>query len=327
MRNFYEILQVKRDATKEEILDAYRRRVLETHPDRGGNPIEFQNVRKAYEVLSSDQRAAYDKWLNEKEWNEYVVQTKKEAAYPKNANSYKTSKEDKGLSSSDRAIMNFAKYIITIFAIIVVSTLIKENFPKKYDWGGNNNKESALSNKKGNDVKQQTGFIRDKEANHSNNEPMGKYEEQNFFSGDSPFKEYYGEGSYDKTSLCELKLINHTSNDAVVLLENTHEEIIRNVFVRNMDEYTIKQIPEGIYIVKIMYGNSWNPQKYNGKDTPLGGFMKNVSYSKLGWEDSFDFFFEKDGYSINYPTYSLTLHKIENGNISTEKINRNDFFN
>ena len=55
--------------------------------------------------------------------------------------------------------------------------------------------------------------------------------------------------------------------------------------------------------------------------------MKNVSFSKSKWKDSFDFIFEKDDDGINYPTYSLTLHKVKNGNMSTEKINKESFFN
>ena len=53
MRTFYDILNINKDATQEEILEAYRKRVIEVHPDRGGNPIDFMNVRKAYEILSN----------------------------------------------------------------------------------------------------------------------------------------------------------------------------------------------------------------------------------------------------------------------------------
>ena len=68
MRSFYEILGVSRFATDAEILAAYRKRVIETHPDRGGNSVEFQNVRKGYEILSNiDMRKKYDKWLMDKE--------------------------------------------------------------------------------------------------------------------------------------------------------------------------------------------------------------------------------------------------------------------
>jgi ferredoxin len=47
----FEILGVESDADDEEIVDAYRRRVKEAHPDHGGSLREFQTVRSAYEEL------------------------------------------------------------------------------------------------------------------------------------------------------------------------------------------------------------------------------------------------------------------------------------
>ena len=47
----HEILGISADATKEEMKMAYRRRALETHPDKGGRPGEFEQVAHAYRVL------------------------------------------------------------------------------------------------------------------------------------------------------------------------------------------------------------------------------------------------------------------------------------
>jgi hypothetical protein len=47
----HEILGIHANATKEEIKIAYRRRALETHPDKGGKPGEFEAVANAYRVL------------------------------------------------------------------------------------------------------------------------------------------------------------------------------------------------------------------------------------------------------------------------------------
>ena len=38
--------------TPDELKDAYRRKVMETHPDRGGSPKDFMAVQAAYERLS-----------------------------------------------------------------------------------------------------------------------------------------------------------------------------------------------------------------------------------------------------------------------------------
>jgi ferredoxin len=47
----FEVLGVDPDADEEEIVAAYRRRVKETHPDRGGSTAAFKAVQEAYERI------------------------------------------------------------------------------------------------------------------------------------------------------------------------------------------------------------------------------------------------------------------------------------
>ena len=79
--------------------------------------------------------------------------------------------------------------------------------------------------------------------------------------------------------------------------------------------------------IKVMYGNSWNSEKNNGTNLPKGGFMKNVSFTKSKNNDLFDYTFENSYDGISYPTYSITLHKVRNGNMETVSIDKEDFFN
>lgn len=60
--DYYLTLQVKSDATTEEIKAAYRRRTLEVHPDLSGSGSDpFLEIQEAYSVLSDPgQRALYD---------------------------------------------------------------------------------------------------------------------------------------------------------------------------------------------------------------------------------------------------------------------------
>ncbi len=64
-RTYYEILDVRANATFEEIRDAFRQRAREFHPDRNPSPdaVErMQEVNEAYEVLRDEgQRGAYDR--------------------------------------------------------------------------------------------------------------------------------------------------------------------------------------------------------------------------------------------------------------------------
>ena len=46
-------LQIPRRYSEKELKSAYRRRSVETHPDKGGTTEQFLRVSKAYELLSS----------------------------------------------------------------------------------------------------------------------------------------------------------------------------------------------------------------------------------------------------------------------------------
>jgi len=63
-RDYYEILGVSRNATKEEMRNAYRKLAFQYHPDRNKSPDaeeKFKEISEAYAVLSDDEkRAQYD---------------------------------------------------------------------------------------------------------------------------------------------------------------------------------------------------------------------------------------------------------------------------
>jgi len=58
----YETLEISVTATTEEVKKAYRKKALQTHPDKGGSEEEFKKVSMAYEILSDpDKREIYNK--------------------------------------------------------------------------------------------------------------------------------------------------------------------------------------------------------------------------------------------------------------------------
>lgn len=64
MKTFYEILGIKRGASKKEVKEAFHKRSKETHPDATGkeDDSEFQDVAKAYAVLADpSRRDRYDR--------------------------------------------------------------------------------------------------------------------------------------------------------------------------------------------------------------------------------------------------------------------------
>ena len=63
-RDYYKILGVPRNATKEDVKKAYRRLAHQHHPDKqGGSEAKFKEVNEAYQVLGDEsKRAQYDQF-------------------------------------------------------------------------------------------------------------------------------------------------------------------------------------------------------------------------------------------------------------------------
>lgn len=57
----YETLGISKGASKEDIKKAYKKMAIQSHPDKGGDPEQFKEISKAYQILSDDEkRANYD---------------------------------------------------------------------------------------------------------------------------------------------------------------------------------------------------------------------------------------------------------------------------
>jgi len=68
-RDYYEVLGVQKDATKEQLKTSYRKLAMQYHPDRNkaaGAEERFKEISEAYAVLSDDaKRAQYDRFGHE----------------------------------------------------------------------------------------------------------------------------------------------------------------------------------------------------------------------------------------------------------------------
>src|SRR5215212_2732204 len=64
--DYYQTLEVQRDASADEVKRAFRRLAMQYHPDRNSEPgaeARFKEINEAYEVLSDrERRATYDRF-------------------------------------------------------------------------------------------------------------------------------------------------------------------------------------------------------------------------------------------------------------------------
>ena len=150
-----------------------------------------------------------------------------------------------------------------------------------------------------------------------------QYKTIDYSTGDRPYQSLYGKGNYDSHTQNSLLIRNGSSTDAVVFLERTSGRKVRHVFIRRGENFTMTNIPGGQYIIKVMQGTDWNPERDNGSDNPKGGFMKSRSLSKSESYDAFDYPYPSSG---QYGQYEVTLYKVQNGNMQTEYINENELF-
>lgn len=62
-KDYYKVLGVPRNATKEDIKKAYRVLAHKYHPDKGGEEARFKEINEAYQILSDERkRSQYDQY-------------------------------------------------------------------------------------------------------------------------------------------------------------------------------------------------------------------------------------------------------------------------
>ena len=147
-------------------------------------------------------------------------------------------------------------------------------------------------------------------------------------NGFSPYDSYFGRGIYNNSVTNYVEIDNQTTNDAIVLLVNAYtDRKIRNEYVRKGTKFKMTGVPDGVYYIRMMSGNNWNP---NIKVGPLtGGFSKNRSIS--GNSDSNDWMKIGTTYADSngryYEGFSQTLHGVVGGDVESESLTANEFAN
>nr|WP_279230626.1 DnaJ domain-containing protein [Criibacterium bergeronii] len=75
MKNYYEVLGLRQNATKDEIKKSYRALAMKYHPDVNSGDVDsekkFREINEAYETLKDDKkRAEYDNKLSQSQFSE-----------------------------------------------------------------------------------------------------------------------------------------------------------------------------------------------------------------------------------------------------------------
>ena len=63
MANYYDILGVPRNASEKDVKNAFKKKAMQYHPDRGGNEEQFKQINEAYDVLKDPKKKSqYDQF-------------------------------------------------------------------------------------------------------------------------------------------------------------------------------------------------------------------------------------------------------------------------
>jgi len=127
MKNFYEVLEVSKDATTDEIKKAFRKLAKKYHPDTNVNDDtlaeKFHQINEAYSVLSDEKlRSEYDEKLLRKKTNNQNNRDEKKNNY--------SSKKSSDIKS---AMENLNSQFEDFFGFNANSNEVKEDFLNKKD--------------------------------------------------------------------------------------------------------------------------------------------------------------------------------------------------
>ena len=146
-----------------------------------------------------------------------------------------------------------------------------------------------------------------------------KYIGNQLNDGASPFSGCFGQGVYQGNAT--LTIQNGGNSDAIVCLYSIeYDKTIRNEYVQKNSSFTMSNIAQGEYKIRVFYGNNWNPELENNCGTK-GNFESDVNFSEF---DGTQFFQDSES---GYTTASITLYSVEGGNASSSTIDQSQFFN
>jgi len=147
--------------------------------------------------------------------------------------------------------------------------------------------------------------------------------------GSSPYNSFFGYGVYDNNSYNEIEFKNTQSSDVIVCLVNVSTgKTLRNEYINKGNTFNMTKLPNGTYMVKVFYGNDWNPNKMMAGGNIYGGFNLDESFSVSDQQDDLLILNQYEtSDAINYSVIEVTLYQVYNGNMEQRSIDEDEFFN
>lgn len=130
------------------------------------------------------------------------------------------------------------------------------------------------------------------------------FEEVDYKTGEKPNCVLSAE-KYDYKIENFLKIVVGRNTNVIVKIHNSvNDECTRSVFINAGESCEIKYIPEGVYYLKIAFGNFWMEKKLADNKCD-GKFQQDVYYKK--GEKLLDFYTVKTETGLKIPNYELKL--------------------
>ncbi|MBK6363444.1 MAG: hypothetical protein IPF52_08050 [Saprospiraceae bacterium] len=145
-----------------------------------------------------------------------------------------------------------------------------------------------------------------------------QYKGNQLKDGASPLTGCFGKGIYSGNATLTIK--NGGNSDAIICLYSISDDrTIRNEYVQKNSSFTMSNIAQGEYKIRVFYGNDWNPELENSCGTK-GNFETDVNFSEF---DGTEYFEDSDR---GFTNATITLYTVAGGNASSSSIDQSQFF-
>jgi|LauGreDrversion4_2_1035121.scaffolds.fasta_scaffold04899_10 hypothetical protein len=288
---YLNILGLEEGASQQEIKEAYNRLSKELDPEKNGNHEffveEFEKVEEAYLIL-----------------------TNKKSPSPTQNNSVPINN-----APSKKNTVNLITLATIIIIIIIAITKLNDNNSSSetdtdsYSYYNYSDDTTSIDT---------TSLAVDTSSSLETIDTNSVFFGNQLENGASPLDACFGKGEYYGHATLTIK--NGDYSDAIVCLYDVNEgKTIRNEYIQKNSSFTMSNIAEGDYKIRVLSGNDWNPL-LNNACGGRGNFERDLYMDEF---EGTTFFQDSDG---QYSTNTITLYKVEGGNAKSSPIDVNSFF-